>query len=115
MIRKPNPYRFSQALLALFLVVCFVLPLPGHGEDAERKLKYRVQPVYPELARKMNLEGTVKVKVQITPQGTVKDAQVLGGHPVLADAAVNAVKQWKYEPGAEATVTVEFNFHHAHD
>ena len=80
------------------------------GEIA-RRTKSRVQPVYPDLARKMNLAGTVKVEVVVAPNGSVKDAKVVGGHPVLANAALEAVKKWRFEPAAmESSGVVDFKF-----
>jgi len=80
------------------------------GEIA-RRTKSRVQPAYPELARKMNLTGTVKVEVVVAPNGSVKDAKVVGGHPVLANAALEAVKKWRFEPAAmESSGVVDFKF-----
>jgi len=80
------------------------------GEIA-RRTKSRVQPVYPDLARKMNLTGTVKVEVVVAPNGSVKDAKVVGGHPVLANAALEAVKKWRFEPAAmESSGVVDFKF-----
>lgn len=79
--------------------------------DIVRRAKSKVQPVYPELARKMNITGTVKVEVVVAPNGSVKDAKVVGGHPVLAGAALEAVKKWKFEPAAvESTGIVDFKF-----
>ena len=76
-----------------------------------RRAKSKVQPVYPELARKMNITGTVKVQVVVAPNGTVKDAKVVGGHPVLASAALDAVRKWRFEPtSAESTGVVDFKF-----
>ncbi len=76
-----------------------------------RRAKVKVQPVYPDLARKMNLTGTVKVSVTVAPNGTVKDAKVLGGHPVLATAALDAVKKWRFEPASvESSGVVDFKF-----
>jgi TonB family protein len=76
-----------------------------------RRAKSKVQPVYPELARKMNLTGTVKVEVVVAPNGTVKDAKVVGGHPVLAGAALEAVRKWRFEPATvESTGIVDFKF-----
>ena len=49
-----------------------------------RRAKTKVQPTYPELAHKMNISGTVKIEVAVAPNGTVKEARVVGGHPVLA-------------------------------
>ena len=79
--------------------------------DISRRAKSKVAPVYPELARKMNITGTVKVEVTVAPNGTVKDAKVVGGHPVLASAALEAVKKWKFEPTtSESTGVVDFKF-----
>jgi TonB family protein len=79
------------------------------GDD--RKTKSQVQPVYSELARKMNVKGSVKVEVVITPAGTVKSAKALGGHPLLIESALDAVKKWKYEPATtETTQVVNFDF-----
>jgi len=80
------------------------------GENA-RRVKNKVQPVYPDLARRMNLSGTVKVEVVISPNGTVKEAQVVGGHPVLANAALEAARKWRFEPAAaESSSVVDFKF-----
>jgi TonB family protein len=100
----------APALLAFALA-----PLGGHAqqarEEAPRKAKSKVQAIYPELARKMNLSGTVKVEVVVLPNGTVKGARVVGGHPVLANAALDAVKRWRFEPAAmESTGIVDFKF-----
>ena len=80
-------------------------------EEASRKLKSQVAPTYPELARKMNITGVVKVQIVIAPNGTVKTARLVGGHPVLANAAMDTVKKWRYEPAKDETTTVvEFRF-----
>ena len=82
----------------------------AQGEIA-RRVKSKVQAVYPELARKMNLTGSVKVQVVVAPNGTVKDAKVVGGHPVLANAALDAVRKWRFEPAAgETSGIVDFKF-----
>lgn len=103
-----------SALLALALT-----PLSGQAQQAEdefsRKAKSKVQAVYPELARRMNLSGTVKVEVVVLPNGTVKGARVMGGHPVFANAALDAVKKWRFEPAAmESTGIVDFKFEPRH-
>ncbi|MGB9204523.1 MAG: energy transducer TonB [Terriglobales bacterium] len=81
------------------------------GQETNRKVKTKVSPVYPELARKMNISGVVKVRVTIAANGSVKDAQLVGGHPVLASAAMDAVRKWRFETRPEETAeTVEFRF-----
>jgi TonB family protein len=80
------------------------------AEDV-RKVKTKVPPVYPQLARTMHVRGTVRVLVVITPAGAVKNVKALGGHPLLLESVMDAVKRWKYEPGPqETTMVVEFKF-----
>jgi TonB family protein len=76
-----------------------------------RQLERSVPPQYPDIAERMNLKGTVQVQALVRPDGTVKDVKVLGGHPLLADALVHAVMQWKYQAGSKETVeVVKFSF-----
>lgn len=79
--------------------------------ELTRKVKIRVPPRYPDLARRMSIRGTVKMVVVISPNGSLKDARVVGGNPILVNAALDAVKKWKFEAAQdESTGTVEFNF-----
>ncbi len=94
----------------MLVAISLLSLLPAFAADSGRKVKEQVQPVYPEMAKTMNISGAVRLEVVVTAQGTVKSAKVLGGHPMLADSAVRAVKNWKYEPGAEEVVTVTLNF-----
>ena len=81
------------------------------GDDIGRRAKNKVQPFYPDLARKMNITGTVKIEVTVAPNGTVKEARIVGGHPVLATAALDAAKKWRFEPApGESTGIIEFRF-----
>lgn len=85
------------------------------GQDSQseivRRAKTKVSAVYPDLARKMNLNGTVKVEVVIAPNGTVKEAKVVGGHPVLASAALEAARKWRFEPASmETSGVIDFKF-----
>jgi TonB family protein len=76
-----------------------------------RKTKTKVSPAYPELARRMNIVGTVKVLVVVSPSGNLKDTKVVGGNPLLVNAAMDALKKWKFEPAdGESSGTVEFKF-----
>jgi len=105
----------TGALLAIVAVVAGSGSVNLRGQDSGgeilRRAKSKVQAVYPELARKMNITGTVKVQVVVSPNGTVKDAKVVGGHPVLAGAALDAIKKWRFEPApVESTGVVDFKF-----
>jgi TonB family protein len=76
-----------------------------------RKVIERVVPAYPDLARRLNLRGTVRVEVSVLPNGTVKSAKALGGNPVLVQAAVEAVRKWKFAVAPEeSTELVELRF-----
>ena len=80
-------------------------------EELTRKAKTRVSPVYPELARRMSITGTVRLAVVVTPNGQVKTAKAIGGHPILVNAAVDAMKQWRFESApTESSGVVEFKF-----
>jgi TonB family protein len=81
------------------------------GQETDRKVTSKVSPIYPEIARKMGLSGTVRIEVVVAPNGTVKDTKVIGGHPILVSAAVDAVKKWKFEAASGESMRVfEFRF-----
>ncbi len=96
------------ALLALF---SFVPNNSSFAQAVSRKVKNRVDPVYPELAKRNNISGSARVELLVTADGRVKDVKVLGGNPVLVQAVMAAVVKWKYEPAAEeSSVIVKFDF-----
>ncbi|MGA7568737.1 MAG: energy transducer TonB, partial [Terriglobales bacterium] len=69
-------------------------------------------PIYPELASKMRITGTVRVEVLVAPNGKVKNTEVIGGSPVLAKAAIDAIEKWKWGPAPEETrELIELDFH----
>jgi TonB family protein len=108
-----NLRRFISAVLVTTVAALSVgtLPAKADQDSGGRKCKSKVQPAYPELAKRMNLAGVVKVEVTIGTNGVVKNTKVIGGHPVLVESAVDAVKRWRYEPSSEeTTTTVEFRF-----
>ena len=100
--------------LIFFTIICLAVALASFGfgqEGFDRKVKTKVPPNYPEIARKLGLSGTVKLEVVVAPNGNVKDTKVIGGHPILVSAAVDAVKKWKFETASgESMGTVEFRF-----
>jgi TonB family protein len=80
-------------------------------EAGERKAKVKTSPKYPDLARRMKIAGVVKVQATVSPNGSVKNIRVLGGHPVLANAVIDAVQNWRFETAPqETTETLEFRF-----
>jgi TonB family protein len=81
------------------------------SSTAERKIAARVAPVYPDLAKKMHIHGVVKVEAVVRPNGSVKSTRILGGNPVLIEAAQDAIGKWKFEPGqSETTEVVQLSF-----
>jgi len=81
------------------------------SSGSERKVAMRVAPIYPELAKKMHIHGVVKVEAIVRPNGAVKSTRVLGGNPVLVEAAQDAVNKWKFEPAqSETTEVVQLAF-----
>jgi protein TonB len=78
---------------------------------------YRVEPAYPPLAKQARIQGAVVMTALIDKGGNVQNLQVVSGHPLLAPAAIEAVKQWRYKPfllngqPVEVETTVTVNFH----
>lgn len=68
------------------------------GNVQSARLVNKVQPVYPPLARQTRISGTVKLHAIIGKDGTVQALQVVNGHPLLVQSALDAVKQWRYQP-----------------
>jgi TonB family protein len=110
--------KLLAAMGALSLSILPFVPAKGLAQDAGatgdvkdhggRKVKSSVKPAYPDVARQMHITGTVHLEATVTPDGRVRDTRVIGGSPLLAQEASNAVKKWKYEEAAKETVeTVE--------
>ena len=76
----------------------------------------KVSPTYPPLARQARIQGTVILQAQISKDGSIQNLQLISGHPMLAPAAIEAVKQWKYKPyllngePVEVETQVQVNF-----
>jgi TonB family protein len=97
---------FQAAVLALGLAMA----MPARAAD-ERAVKSRISPVYPEIAKRMRISGLVTVEVKVDADGKVSDVKTLSGNRVLSNAAEEAVRRWKFEPGAgQSTVDVSINF-----
>jgi protein TonB len=83
----------------------------------EGNLIYKVQPIYPPLARAARIQGTVVLRAIVSRAGTIENLQTISGHPMLVGAAVDAVRRWRYRPyilngdpaEVETQVTVNFS------
>jgi TonB family protein len=109
--------RILFAAIALSIGSTALLPIKSLSQDTPsgdvkdhggRKVKTSVKPAYPDVARQMHITGTVRLEATVGPDGKVRDTRVVGGSPMLAQEASNAVKKWKYEEAPKETVeTVE--------
>jgi TonB family protein len=98
----------SRHLIALLLLLITLAGLASAQVAPQRvrvvdtvmsaQIVTKVAPVYPPLARQARIQGAVVLKVQISKSGDVENLQLVSGHPILAPAAVEAVKRWKYKP-----------------
>jgi TonB family protein len=101
----PRWFSFAILPLALCLTAAFVSPsLAQKTEKSERKVIVSVKPDYPDLLRRAQVGGLVRLKATVLPNGTVSDIEIVGGNPILAERAVAAVKKWKYAPGPNQTI-----------
>jgi TonB family protein len=102
--------QLTSRLARLALVVLLAaFSVSAHAE--ERAVKTRVPPVYPELAKRMRIGGIISVQVTVDAEGKVTDAKATNGNRLLAGAAEDAVRKWKFASGeGTAVVTVEISF-----
>ena len=112
LLKARRVFRYVPVLLTGLILAIAIIPATGFAQDGlNRKVKNKVAAAYPEIARKMGLGGTVKLQVVVAPNGMVKETKVIGGHPILVPAAVDAVKKWRFESASEeSTDTIEFRF-----
>jgi TonB family protein len=110
--QRPTSSRHTgiKMLQAAVLALIFAMVLPAHAAD-ERAVKSRIAPVYPEIAKRMRIGGAVKLEATVDAEGTVKDVKAVSGNHMLAVAAEDAVRHWKFVPASGNTiVNLEVNF-----
>jgi TonB family protein len=91
------------ALLTSCLFGTIAAQAQEKDQENARPIVSRTNPAYPVLARRLNLQGVVRLRVTVTPEGSAQSSEVLGGNPVLAAAAQDAVSHWKWVPGPRET------------
>lgn len=99
----------------LLLSWAWVLAQPSFAQqeqgESRRKVVNRVMPPYPEIARNMHIRGVVRIEAVVASNGSVKSTTILGGHPLLAQSADQAVRKWRWESAsAESKELVEVRF-----
>jgi TonB family protein len=96
--------------LALLLIGSAIVSPIATAQDSptetKRKVKTRVVPEYPAIAKQLNLAGKVKIETTVAADGHVINTRIIGGNPVLANSAQDAVKKWRFEPGPKDTIEV---------
>jgi protein TonB len=86
------------------------------GQVAAARLLNQTRPVYPPLARQARIQGTVRLEAIINREGAIENLEVVSGHPLLIQSALNAVSQWRYQPTllngvpVEVITTIDVNF-----
>ena len=81
------------------------------ASEVDRPVVRKTEPQYPQIARTMHISGTVKVFAIVAPDGKVKSVEPAGGHPLLIEAAREAISQWKFAPAsAESKELIELHF-----
>jgi TonB family protein len=85
--------------------------VPDVQPESSRSIAFRVMPEYPRLATALKLAGAVQLQAVVRADGTVKQVKVIGGHPVLAEAAAAAIRRWRYDAGPRETIeSVKISF-----
>ena len=108
---KPAVLVLIATLLWNTLATSPALSQTSQPQTSTRKIKVSVPPEYPELARKMNIQGVARVLLTVAPDGRVVGVKELGGNPVLVAALSQAVRKWKYESADhESEIEVRFEF-----
>ena len=107
-------FNWTRNFLAAASAGLLTLSLAGAqtvSDEGKRKVKTKTATTYPDLARRMNIVGKVKIEVVIGPDGRVRSAKAIGGHPLLVQTCLDSVRDWRYEPANEETTQiVEFEF-----
>lgn len=112
---KPTFFILVATLLWNTLASSPAFSQTSQVQNNARKLKVSVPPEYPELARKMNIQGVARVLLTVTLDGRVVGVKELGGNPVLVASLVQAVRKWKYESAdRESEIEVRFEFTQGH-
>ena len=85
-----------HAWTALFLLAAETIHVAPDIQQAQ--LIYQVRPVYPKLALEARIQGTVRLRAEISKRGAVENIRLVSGHPLLVKAAMDAVRRWRYRP-----------------
>lgn len=99
---------------ALFFSMVLAYSITSQAQDSARKVVKKVPVAYPSILKTKGIGGVVRLKVFVKADGTVRDSEVLGGNPILAESAQKSVMQWKFSPASSETaieLSVTFDPH----
>lgn len=108
--------RFAIVLASFGILAPAQVPMYREYRYHPPSLEYQVRPVYPPLAKAARIQGVVRLQVRIGISGRVEQVQLISGHPFLVEAAMNAVRKWRYSPPVvggryvAATIQVDVGF-----
>jgi|GEM_PF-1047486 len=103
--------RAVQKLIFLLPLAMLLLPATPSRAAEQRDILSRAAPVYPVLAKRMKISGTVVVEATVNADGKVTEVKAINGNHALGPAAEDAVRQYKFAPGSgTSTVQVEIHF-----
>jgi TonB family protein len=109
--------KMAKWIVAILLGGAASTPLAVHAQNVSaadtsgRKVRSKVVPAYPDVARNAHVTGKVKIEVVIAADGHVASTRVVGGSPVLVSAAVEALQKWRFEAApSDTTEIIEFEF-----
>jgi len=113
-----NPIARATGVGLLSLLLCSSVALApkasaqeANADSAKRRVKSKVVPDFPPLAKQMNVTGKVKIEATISTDGRVTSTKVIGGSPLLVNSALDALKKWRFEAAPkESTEIIEFDF-----
>lgn len=100
---RQHPYKNSLGTFC-FCVLLLSCAAPGLAQENARKILKKAPMGYPYILKSKGIGGVVKLRVFVKPDGTVRDTEVVGGNPILAESAQKSVMQWKFSPGSSETV-----------
>lgn len=101
---RSHHYKTSLGKFCLCVILLFCA-VPGQAQDNNARKVLKKAPVqYPTILKSKGIGGVVKLRVFVKPDGSVRDTEVIGGNPILAESAQKSVGQWKFTTGSTETV-----------
>jgi TonB family protein len=101
---RQHPYKNSLGTFCLCVLMLFCAAPVHSQENNARKVLKKAPVQYPSILKSKGIGGVVRLRVFVKPDGAVRDTEVIGGNPILAESAQKSVMQWKFSSGGSETV-----------